>query len=178
MARIRLENGAEIAGAIEAAAVLAPLGVRFEPLPPGADPDARDLLARPLLDAEEKERLLGLLDPAIAHIAGPEGLRTRDLVVLDASLPGLDAALAPFARCHRHDDHETRWIVDGEGTFGFVLPDGGQMAVTIEAGEFIQVPAGVEHWFVLTPLRRIKAVRHFTDKAGWVPRYSGTPVRL
>ena len=120
MARIRLENGAEIAGAIEAAAVLAPLGVRFEPLPPGADPDARDLLARPLLDAEEKERLLGLLDPAIAHIAGPEGLRTRDLVVLDASLPGLDAALAPFARCHRHDDHETRWI---DGVPYFVAGD-------------------------------------------------------
>ncbi len=178
MARIRLENGTEITGAIEAAALLIPLGVRFEPLPPGDHPEAQALLAKPLLDDAEKDRLLALLDPAIAHIAEPAGLHTRDLVVLDAALPGLDAALAAFAKAHRHDDHETRWIVDGEGVFGFVLPDGGQMALTVEAGEFIQVPAGVEHWFVLTERRRIKAVRHFTDKAGWVPRYTGTPVRL
>jgi 1,2-dihydroxy-3-keto-5-methylthiopentene dioxygenase len=34
------------------------------------------------------------------------------------------------------------------------------------------VPAGAEHRFTLTAERRIKALRLFTDSAGWVAQYT------
>jgi 1,2-dihydroxy-3-keto-5-methylthiopentene dioxygenase len=178
VARITLEHGEHLTDDKAMAAVLAPLGVRLERCVPSPTPAVAELLERPQLDEAQKERLLTLLDPSIAPLVEPEGLRTRDIVVLHGGIEGLDGMLAPFARAHRHDDHETRWIVDGEGVFGFIRPEGAQMRLTVTAGDFIQVPAGVEHWFVLTAERRIKAVRHFTDKAGWVPRYTGTPLRM
>jgi 1,2-dihydroxy-3-keto-5-methylthiopentene dioxygenase len=68
--------------------------------------------------------------------------------------------------------------VDGEGIFGFVCPDKTQMELTIQPEEYINVPAGTEHWFYLTPLRRIKAVRYFVDTSGWTPEYTDTALRM
>jgi len=48
----------------------------------------------------------------------------------------------------------------------------------VHAGDYIHVPAGTEHWFVLTPARRIKAVRYFVTTEGWVPRYTDTAIRV
>ncbi|MEC4818987.1 MAG: hypothetical protein SAK29_37790 [Scytonema sp. PMC 1069.18] len=43
----------------------------------------------------------------------------------------------------------------------------------IQPEEYINVPAGTEHWFYLTSAQRIKAVRYFTGTQGWVPQYTG-----
>jgi 1,2-dihydroxy-3-keto-5-methylthiopentene dioxygenase len=178
MSHVQLEDGTRITDPAGVARELAPLGVRLERAPTPTEGEAAGLLDRAALDDAQKERALALLDPFIeAHVAG-EGFTTRDMIVLHDGIPGLPDLLAPFARCHRHDDHETRWIVDGEGTFGFVKDGGAQLALTVVAGDFIQVPKGTEHWFVLTDKRRIKAVRHFVDKSGWVPRYTDTAVRV
>jgi len=71
-----------------------------------------------------------------------------------------------------------RYVIDGEGIFGFVRPDGKQMELTIQPEEYINVPAGTEHWFYLTNARRIKAVRYFTTTEGWVPEYTETEIRM
>ena len=55
-------------------------------------------------------------------------------------------------------------------------PDGTQVELTVQPQEYINVPAGTEHWFYLTPKRRVKAVRYFTNTEGWVPEYTGTPI--
>jgi 1,2-dihydroxy-3-keto-5-methylthiopentene dioxygenase len=86
--------------------------------------------------------------------------------------------LAKFDKVHTHSDDEVRYIIDGEGIFGFVLPDGRQVELTVETGDYINVPADTEHWFHLTEKRRIKAVRYFTSAEGWVANYTGTPVRI
>ncbi|MBE9016571.1 acireductone dioxygenase, partial [Chroococcidiopsidales cyanobacterium LEGE 13417] len=44
--------------------------------------------------------------------------------------------------------------------------------------EYINVPAGTEHWFYLTTARRVKAVRYFIDTTGWVPQYTGKEIRF
>ena len=49
-----------------------------------------------------------------------------DLIVLHDAIPNLDQALAKFKPAHTHDDDEVRYIVDGEGVFGFTMPDGVQ----------------------------------------------------
>lgn len=174
MARITFEDGRTETdlGAIQA--TLAPLAVQVAHWPVTADPD---LVARPALEPEQKEALLQQLDGYFDRLKVEAGYQSRDLIVLHPELPGLDDLLSKFTACHTHDDDEVRYIVDGEGTFGFVMPDGSQVHLTVQAGEYINVPAGSEHWFHLTDSRRIKAVRYFTGTEGWVPRYTGTEVR-
>jgi 1,2-dihydroxy-3-keto-5-methylthiopentene dioxygenase len=98
--------------------------------------------------------------------------------VLYPDLPQLPELCAKFDKCHTHDDVEVRYIVDGEGSFGFVRPDGSQVELTMSAGEYINVPANSEHWFRLTSTRRIKAVRYFSGTDGWVPKYTGTALKF
>jgi len=46
----------------------------------------------------------------------------------------------------------------------------------VRAGDYLRVPAGVEHRFTLTAVRRIKALRLFADTAGWAAHYTQRPV--
>lgn len=177
MARIRKADGTVVTDKETIASTLAPLGIQVDQWPIPEDGDARNLLARPALADEEKERVLAALDSYFQTLKSEHGYESRDLIVLHPEVPGLDDLLAKFDRCHTHDDDEVRYIVDGDGTFGFVLPDGEQLELTVEAPEYINVPAGTEHWFVLTEARRIKAVRYFTGTEGWTPHYTGTPIR-
>ena len=175
MACLRREDGSQTTEMGKIAAELAPLGVTVERRPLlGKAEEWHELLDKPQLTDGEKERVLAGLDEGYRDAAFAE----RDLVVLHPQMEGLDALLQQFADCHTHDDPEVRFIVDGMGTFGFVLPGGEQVAVDVGAEEYLAVPAGVEHWFELNEARRIKAVRYFTDRAGWVPVYTQTKRRL
>jgi hypothetical protein len=59
-------------------------------------------------------------------------------------------------------------IVAGECQFGFVLPSGPQVRLTLHPGDVLRIPAGSEHWFQLTPLHQLKAVRLFSFVDHWV----------
>jgi 1,2-dihydroxy-3-keto-5-methylthiopentene dioxygenase len=156
--------------------VLAALGIELALWPPSLK--ARDLLDKPSLTPEEAELLLGMHDMYFEKLKREAGYQARDLIALHPDLPGLGDLLAKFDRCHTHDDDEVRYIVEGSGIFGFCLGTGEQVKLRVEAGEFINVPKGTEHWFVLDERRRIKAIRYFTSREGWVPRYTGTATRL
>ncbi len=65
-----------------------------------------------------------------------------------------------------------RYVLAGRGYFGFVEPEGGQFLLEVTAGDYINVPARAEHWFEMKDSQRIKAVRYFIDKTGWVPVYT------
>lgn len=177
MALLTLEGGRTLADLGAIGAELAPLSIRLDRWPIEGGREIAQLLARPSLLDAEKEQVLAGLEVYFRRLQQTAGYQSRDLVVLHPEAPGLDAMLAKFDRCHTHDADEVRYIVDGEGVFGFVRQDGSQVKLLVEAGEYINVPAGTEHWFILTPLRRIKAVRYFTTMEGWVPRYTGTAIR-
>jgi 1,2-dihydroxy-3-keto-5-methylthiopentene dioxygenase len=178
VARLTDEAGRVYDDPREIARELTPLGVRLECFPVDADVALVGLLAEEALDEAGKERVLVAFDSVFARLAREAGYQARDLVVIHPRLEGLGALLARFDRCHRHDDDEVRYVVDGEGVFGFVRPDTSQVELTVVAGDYINVPAQTEHWFRLSPRRRIKAVRYFTSTAGWVPRYTGTEIRF
>jgi 1,2-dihydroxy-3-keto-5-methylthiopentene dioxygenase len=177
MARLRYEDGRTETNLDAIQAALAPLAISVKHWPTGDDPALTALLDRPALADDEKERVLGHLDHYFQTLKREAGYQTRDLIVLHADVPNLDAMLAKFDKCHTHDDDEVRYIIDGEGVFGFVLPDGKQVHLQVQAGEYINVPANTEHWFYLTESRRIKAVRYFTSTEGWTPRYTDTEIR-
>jgi 1,2-dihydroxy-3-keto-5-methylthiopentene dioxygenase len=176
MATLSTLDGETIADSGRIGSILAPLDVRLEYWAPSRD--VGDLLDRPSLTDSEKDAVLTRHDTYFENLRSSDGYQSRDLIVLHPATPGLDGLLNAFLRIHTHDDDEVRYIVDGEGVFGFVLPDANQIELLVRAGDFIKIPKNTEHWFRLTPASRIKAVRYFTSTAGWVPVYTGTPLRF
>jgi 1,2-dihydroxy-3-keto-5-methylthiopentene dioxygenase len=174
MASLRLENGTTITDLGAIGQELAPLNIQLSQWPVGDDAGLHQLLQTVALDDAAKEQVLVGVDRYFEPLKASDGYTCRDLVVLHPDVPNLDVMLAKFDKIHTHADDEVRYIVDGEGVFGFVRPDGSQVELTVQAEEYINVPAGTEHWFYLTASKRIKAVRYFIGMEGWVPEYTGT----
>lgn len=177
MAILRFENGTTLTDRTSIATELAPLGITLNHWTIGENEELKALLAKASLSDSEKAEILTALDHYFAHLQNGAGYQTRDLIVLHPETPNLDELLAKFDRIHTHDDDEVRYIIEGEGVFGFVHPDGSQIKLTVQPEEYINVPAGIEHWFYLTETKRIKAIRYFTDPIGWIPHYTETQVR-
>lgn len=178
MAILKKEDGTRITDLEAIRKELSPLQIELAHWPFERAEKIGKLLAADALNDEEKEELLKALDNRFEEQKAKYGYQTRDLVVLHQAVPNLEQMLAIFDKAHRHSDDEVRYIVDGSGIFGFVMPDGSQNMLTVEAGEYIRVPANTEHWFIMDEKRRIKAVRYFTSKEGWVANYTGTPIRV
>ncbi|NES19066.1 MAG: acireductone dioxygenase [Symploca sp. SIO3E6] len=178
MAILQLEDGTTYTQLDDVRRELAPVKVELNHWGVGDDPEIHQLLAKDALGDEEKEQVLLALDGYFEQLKETAGYQSRDLIVLHPEVPNLDTLLSKFDRCHYHTDDEVRYIIAGEGIFGFVRPDGSQLELTVQAQEFINVPANTEHWFHLTPSRRVKAVRYFTSMEGWVPEYTGKKIRL
>jgi 1,2-dihydroxy-3-keto-5-methylthiopentene dioxygenase len=177
MATLQLADGTLITELDAIAHELKPLGIHLHYWAIGNDPELRQLLNQDMLTDEEKEQVLAAFESYFEELQRTKSYRARDLVVLHPGVPNLDAALAKFDRIHTHPDDEVRYIIDGEGVFGIVKPDGSQIRLTVYPEEYINVPAGAEHWFYLTEVRRIKAIRYFSDTDGWVPQYTGREIR-
>lgn len=178
MAVLLCEDGRKLTELDAINRALAPLNVTLRHWPVGQGAELQALLAKDSLSDEEKEATLRHFDHYFAQLQAEAGYQTRDLIVVHPQIPNLDAMLARFEPCHTHDDDEVRYIVDGEGVFGFVLPGGSQAELLLRPGEYINVPKDTEHWFHLTAMKRIKAVRYFTSMDGWSPNYTETPRRV
>ncbi|MBD2329228.1 cupin domain-containing protein [Alkalinema sp. FACHB-956] len=178
MARLRLENGQVLTELDRITEVLQPLDIQLHHWPIEDNPELKALLAQDSLNDTEKEAVLVTLDHYFQQLQQSDGYQNRDLVVLHPKVPNLNELLAKFDKIHTHADDEIRYIIDGEGIFGFVLPDESQVELTVYPEEYINVPAGTEHWFVLTETLQIKAIRYFTGTDGWVPEYTGRDVNF
>jgi 1,2-dihydroxy-3-keto-5-methylthiopentene dioxygenase len=178
MAILQLEDRTRYTDLNDIARELASLNIQLNRWVRGDNQQLRQLLAQDSLSEDEKEQVLKFLDGYFEELKQTAGYQTRDLIVLHPGTPNLDGMLVKFDKIHTHAEDEVRYIIDGEGIFGFVRPDGSQVELTVQPEEYINVPAGTEHWFYLTPARRIKAVRYFTGTEGWVPEYTGTEIHI
>ncbi|EAW38969.1 acireductone dioxygenase [Lyngbya sp. PCC 8106] len=178
MAILQLEDGITYTQIEDISRQLEPLNVRLNHWPVREDSEFQALLNQPALNDAEKEQVLQGLDHYFEQLKQTDGYQSRDLIALHPDIPNLDSLMTKFESCHTHADDEVRYIIEGEGVFGFVCPDGSQMELTIQPEEYINVPAGTEHWFHLTDKKRIKAVRYFITTAGWVPEYTETKIRI
>lgn len=158
------------------AALLARLGVELGHRPVPYTPTLLSWLDQDDLGVTARQILLTGLDDQIRPWRTQYGYQAQDLVVLHPQTPGLSDLLVNFGRPHTHRDDEVRYVVDGEGLFAFFDTDGDgsvrEHRVQVQAGDFVRIPAGVEHRFGLTPRQRIKAVRLFSDPAGWSAVYT------
>ncbi len=176
MAILRMEDGRKLTDLGTIAAELAPLNIGLNYWSMG--PEIQGLLDKKVLTDDEKEQVLVGLDRYFEQLKADLGYTSRDLIVLHSEVPNLAGMLAKFDKVHTHADDEVRYIVDGEGIFGFVRPDGSQVELTVQPAEYINVPAGTEHWFCLTPSLRVKAVRYFAATDGWTPEYTSTAIKF
>ncbi|AFY31865.1 acireductone dioxygenase [Calothrix sp. PCC 7507] len=173
MAILRLEDGTLHTDIQDIAHELAPLNIQLNYWSVGNHPELQRLLAQDSLNDAEKDQVLKALDSYFEQLQQTAGYQSRDLIVLHPGVPNLNELLAKFEPIHTHADDEVRYIIDGEAVFGFVRPDGSQVELTVQPEEYINVPALTEHWFYLTPARRIKAIRYFINTEGWIPQYTG-----
>lgn len=154
------------------AQVLSALGVEHlhQPVPYSAT--LLSWLDQDDLGPAARKALLSGIDGLLRPWRDTHGYQAQDLVVLHPGTAGLPDLLAQFAQPHVHRDDEVRYVLDGEGVFGFFDADGTEHRLTVGPGDFIRIPGGVEHRFGLTAHRRIKAVRLFTDAGGWSAIYT------
>lgn len=151
---------------------LAAIGVDWQQRPLAPQPALAALLEQPELDDGAKATVVQavgalVLDQCVAH-----GWHSMDLVVLHPATQGLEEALVRFEQPHTHADDEVRYILDGEGLFGFFDSAGHERVLVVRPGDYLRIPAGVEHRFTLPAARRMKALRLFADTAGWVAHYT------
>lgn len=176
MAILQFENGNTCINFDEITHHLSDLNVQLKHWE--INPSLREKLTQTTLTKEQQDQVLKDLNHYFEILKQNFGYQDRDLVVLYPELPKLDTLLAKFQSCHTHADDEVRYIIDGEGVFGFVCPDGSQMELTMQSEEYINIPANTEHWFHLTTEKRIKLVRYFTSTQGWIPEYTDTAIRF
>ncbi len=151
------------------AAYLAEHGVHYEFWPVESAPEA--LRLQDSLTPAEQQAILGAFGESIARISKERGYISHDLIVLNPnSTANLEELLKNFERTHIHTEDEVRFIVDGEGIFTLTR-NGDTFSVTVTAGDLISVPEGTPHYFTLTDVRNVKAVRLFQTKEGWVAIY-------
>lgn len=131
---------------------------------------AKSLTAKESLSDSEKDDLLSAVENRFEDLKQKEGYQSRDLIVMHPNVQGIDDMIAKFNQLHFHTDAEVRYILDGSGYFGFHL-GGEKFLVHVVQDDFISVPKNTHHWFYLDDKKRIKAVRYFQDKSGWVPHY-------
>jgi 1,2-dihydroxy-3-keto-5-methylthiopentene dioxygenase len=156
----RVEHPDEIVRALR------PLGIVYEQWEP----------TRPVGPDATPETVLEVYAPDIERLKREGGYVTADVIQVKPETPGLEEMLRKFSREHRHDEDEVRFILQGSGVF-HIRPEGGAVvAIQVEAGDLLRVPAGTLHWFDLCPDRRIRAIRLFKDASGWVPRYTESGV--
>jgi cupin superfamily acireductone dioxygenase involved in methionine salvage len=107
----------------------------------------------------------------LTHLKQRFGYLTEDLVALHPTTPDLTAKLAPFEREHHHADDEVRVILLGEGVFGICPPETRAFALKLEVGDWIVIPAHTRHWFTLTHVQTVVALRVFKEAPQWEAIY-------
>ena len=99
-----------------------------------------------------------------------------DVIDIMPDTPNLQPMLDKFSREHWHDEDEVRFIIAGHGIFHINPKTSPVVAIEVEQGDLLRVPAGTLHWFDLCQDRRIRAMRLFQDPSGWTPRYTESGV--
>lgn len=91
------------------------------------------------------------------------GARTRsELLALNVSSAHLYKLLAEGSRPKYHVEDEFLYILSGECIFGFSHPDLGSIELLIQPQDCLKVPAGLRHWYSLSAMLQLKAIRYLS----------------
>jgi 1,2-dihydroxy-3-keto-5-methylthiopentene dioxygenase len=124
------------------------------------------------------ERVLAAYDYLLKPFMEKCGYQTKDVIRVDEHTPNLEGIREKFIREHTHSEDEVRVFVEGQGFFWFHKEgqDDEVFALQCQQGDLISVPANTKHWFDLGESPKVRAIRLFTDQAGWVPHYTNSGI--
>jgi 1,2-dihydroxy-3-keto-5-methylthiopentene dioxygenase len=124
------------------------------------------------------ERVLAAYDYLLKPFMEKCGYQTKDVIRVDEHTPNLEGIREKFIREHTHSEDEVRVFVEGQGFFWFHKEgqDDEVFALLCQQGDLISVPANTKHWFDLGESPKVRAIRLFTDQAGWVPHYTNSGI--
>ncbi|MBV5260215.1 cupin [Synechococcus moorigangaii CMS01] len=126
-------------------------------------------------DASQEEILAAYADVLTPYMVA-NGYQSVDVVSLHGGIKNYPAIRAKFLAEHTHSEDEVRFFVAGKGLFWFNLEGTEVFNVCCEAGDLISVPQGTKHWFDAGVIPDVKAIRIFSDTAGWTPHYTESQV--
>jgi 1,2-dihydroxy-3-keto-5-methylthiopentene dioxygenase len=130
---------------------------------------------RELRDDADQETILAAYHGPLSTYMQTHGYLQADVINVHAGTPNIEEVRKKFLSEHTHAEDEVRFFVDGEGEFFFHL-EGQVFSVLCQKGDFLSVPKGYTHWFDLAPGYRVKAIRVFQSKEGWVAQYTGSAI--
>jgi 1,2-dihydroxy-3-keto-5-methylthiopentene dioxygenase len=159
---------------------LGPLGITWGewPFHQNGNSLSPELCHQASVDSSVHSQIIAFFQEPLQQVKAEKGYLTEDIVSLSPDTPDLEKILAMFDQEHHHTDDEVRVILNGEGIFGIVPDEGSPFEIHMSPGDFIVVPAMTRHWFKLTPLKRVVALRIFTSKAGWTAIYEKPEMSL
>ena len=133
---------------------------------------------RDLPSGASNEQVLAAYDYLLKPFMEKCGYQTMDVIRVDVHTPNLEGIREKFIREHTHSEDEVRVFVEGQGFFWFHKEDQDEevFALLCEQGDLISVPANTKHWFDLGHPPKVRAIRLFTDQAGWVPHYTNSGI--
>lgn len=168
MATLNLpDEGKSVTSVEEITAYLNARGIAFEQWQP----------SQPLDKGATQEDVLTAYDHCLKPLMEANGYKTADVISVFPDTPNLLAIREKFLAEHTHSEDEVRYFIEGEGLFWFNLgKDEPVFNVHCVAGDFISVPKDTPHWFDLGDAAHVRAIRIFTDPAGWVANYTGSGI--
>lgn len=133
---------------------------------------------RDLPSGATNEQVLAAYDYLLKPLMKKYRYHTTDVIAVDGQTPNLEGIREKFLREHTHSEDEVRVFVEGRGLFWFHTEgsDDEVFALLCEQGDLISVPANTKHWFDLGDPPKVRAIRIFTDQAGWVPHYTNSGI--
>jgi 1,2-dihydroxy-3-keto-5-methylthiopentene dioxygenase len=130
-----------------------------------------DLARWPVLN-QRVENALETYAPQLTPYMAEHGYAQADVVTITPDMPQLAELNAKFLKEHTHAADEVRFFVQGRGYFWLNPDNAPVVCVVAEAGDLLNVPAGMKHWFDFGPAPSVQVVRLFTDTTGWTPQYT------
>ncbi|APR80999.1 1,2-dihydroxy-3-keto-5-methylthiopentene dioxygenase [Minicystis rosea] len=146
-------------------AALAPAGIRFE----------RWRAATELASDATQDAILAAYAESVAALKRASGFATTDVIRVHPETPNHAELRKKFLAEHAHSEDEARFFVEGAGLFT-IHHERAVYGILCEAGDLINVPAGIPHWFDMGPRPRFTSIRLFTSPEGWVARFTGSDI--
>ena len=95
------------------------------------------------------------------------GFASIDVLSVPLGYPRLEKLTKTFATEHHHPEHQGVLLLAGGGRFHFRYGEQ-LLCLQCEPGDFINLPAKVNHWFEMDQERPFCAIRLFASIDGWV----------
>jgi len=148
-------------------AFLANVGIHYE---------RWDVAIQLATDASEED-ILSAYEAHLVPYMTRNGYPTADVINIHPAIADYPSIRAKFLAEHTHSEDEVRFFVSGEGLFWFNLQGQAVFNVLCQQGDLISVPKNTKHWFDAgKSAPNVKAIRMFSDMAGWVPHYTDSGI--